>query len=113
MNKKILFLGLLAVVLVIPLVSNAADIKSIITSIKTGLTGVGGGLATIGFVVAGITYIMATTNPSLVSTAKAALVAAVTGIVIILLSGVACSFIDTLTGAGGDCGFIGTIINLV
>jgi hypothetical protein len=109
MNKKILFLILFLVVLALPAVSSAADIKSIITAIKTGLTGLGGGLATIGFIVAGITYIASTANPSLMATAKTALVAAVIGIVIVLLAGTACGFINTLTGAGGDCGFINSV----
>ncbi len=78
-------------------------IQNIVNSIAKGLTGLGGGLATIGFIVAGITYIASTANPSLMATAKTALVAAVIGIVIVLLSSTACSFINTLTGAGGQC----------
>jgi hypothetical protein len=82
---------------------SGGGIQNIVGAVARGLTGLGGGLATIGFIVAGITYIASTANPSLMATAKTALVAAVIGIVIILLASTACSFINTLTGAGGQC----------
>ena len=105
MNKKILFLILLAGLLILPVVSYADGdtIGGILGTISKSLGGLGGALATIGFVVAGIIYISATTNPSHVQLAKGALIAAVIGIVIILLAGSACVFIQTFTGAGGSC----------
>ena len=83
--------------------AGGGSIGNIVGSVAKGLTGLGGGLATIGFIVAGILFIASTANPSLMSTAKGALVAAVIGIVIILLANGACQFINTLTGAGGQC----------
>lgn len=106
MNKKtvILFsvLILFLTVLTLPTIVQAqgASIKTIVQKISESLSGLGVALATIGFVVAGITYIMATTNPSLTSVAKGALVAAVIGITIILLAANACQFVQTFTGAG-------------
>lgn len=100
--KKIIFsILLLSIVVLVPTVCSAEDsIRGIVDTIKDSLTGLGVSLATIGFVVAGITYIMATTNPSLANVAKGALVAAVIGITIILLSANACQFVQTFTGAG-------------
>jgi type IV secretory pathway VirB2 component (pilin) len=100
-NKKVLVLILLTTVLFLPFIANAAsDIKTIVNQIAQSLSGLGAALATIGFVVAGILFIASTTNPSMMSMAKGALIAAVIGIVIILLAANACQFVQTFTGAG-------------
>ena len=109
MNKKEIFsfllLSLVAVALVSPMVASAdgATVGGIISSIKASLTGLGGSLATIAFIVAGIMYLTGSGNPSRMTVAKGALVAAVIGIVIVLLAGNACEFVNTFTGAGGSC----------
>ena len=111
MNKKTLFLILILGVLILPVISyaqgasggGATTIKDILTTIATNLGGLGTALATIGFIVAGITYVASTTNPSLMSVAKVALIAAVVGVVIILLAVGACPFIKSFTGAPGTC----------
>lgn len=103
MNKKIIFLILFMVVLTLPFISSAAgggtsQIKDIVSNVKDSLVGLGAGLATIGFIVSGILFISSTANPSLMTHAKSALIAAAIGIVIILLADGACLFIQEFTG---------------
>ena len=99
MNKKqLLFLFALPVLLALPAVSKAATFASAINKVASNLMAAGAGLATIGFVVAGIMYLFSTMNPSLMTAAKAALMAAVIGIVLILLSAGAGAFVKNLFG---------------
>jgi len=97
MNKKIIFLILLLAILLLPVTSFGAvnSVKDLITNAKTSLTGIGGALATIAFIVAGIMFLTATGNPSNMETGKKALIAAIIGIVIILLSATAETFVKT------------------
>jgi len=99
MNKKILFLILLLIVLAPTIgVAEALGLDQVVKNAANSLKGIGGGLATIGFIVAGIMYISATGNPSKMETAKLALVAAVIGIVIILLADTAAEFVAKIFG---------------
>lgn len=99
MNKKILgsvllsFGVLLVIALALPLSAEAQSIQSLIDNFAKSLSGVGISLAVIGFVVAGIMFITSTANPSNMSVAKGALVAAVIGVVILILSGGAYDFV--------------------
>jgi FtsH-binding integral membrane protein len=103
MNKKILYL-LLITILTVPSFSYAKELKELINGLKNSLIGLGASLATIAFIVAGISFLTATVNPERMKLAKGALVAAVIGIIIILLANNACQFIDTLFGGGvGSC----------
>lgn len=106
MNKKILFLILLLAVLSLPLISQAITLLSMVEKLSGSLQGLGAGLATIGFIIAGITYIASTANPSMMSVAKTALVAAVIGIVIVLLAPTAADFIGSMFGVGGGGGAV-------
>jgi uncharacterized membrane protein YhhN len=99
MNKKtLLLLALFSVIIItVPFITNAASsIRAVISGLADGLGGLGGAMATIGFIVAGIIYITATTDPKLASLAKAALVSAVIGVVILLLATNAENFIKNL-----------------
>lgn len=99
MNKKILFLILLVVLaFTIPLISEAKDLAGIIGSLSTNLLGLGLALSTIAFMVAGITWLAAGANPGMMSVAKGSLVAAVVGIVIMLLAKSAGQFVSQLFG---------------
>jgi len=96
-NKKILLsLILLGVILVPSLCSAGSDIGTMVTNLAKNLGALGAGLSTISFIVAGIMFLSATGNPSRLTIAKGALIAAVTGIVIISLAGVAQTFVKAL-----------------
>ena len=92
MDKKILFLVLLGVVL-IPAFCSAADLTTIITNAASSLTALILPLSTISFMIAGIMYLSATGNPGRLAIAKGALIAAVVGIVIIVLASGAQDFV--------------------
>lgn len=100
MNKKILFLIFLAVIFILPVTSFAAvsTIQDLVNNAVISLSGIGAGLATISFVVAGIMYLSATGNPARMGTAKIALMAAIIGIVIIVLAATAQVFVKTFFG---------------
>jgi hypothetical protein len=103
MNKKILNLFVFAGVLLLaaialPHVASATSLGTIIDTVATQLGMMAGGLAIIGFMIAGILFIAATGNPSLMSAAKAALIAAIIGTVVVVLSTGATGFVHTLTG---------------
>ena len=103
-NKKILFLILQISILALPIAVQAqTTLSSIVTGARTSLVGLGAGLATISFIVAGIMFLTATGNPSRMAIAKGSLIAAIIGIVIIVLAGGAESFVRTFFGitAGG------------
>jgi len=97
MNKKILLLILVLCVLTIPTVSHGeTTIKTMVDNLAGNLKDLGGSLAIIGFVVAGIMYISSTANPQMMATAKSALVAAVIGVVILILATTAKDFVNGL-----------------
>lgn len=96
MNKKLLFLILLAVVLVPTFAYAQNTINDIVKSASHELSLLGGGLATIAFIVAGIMFLTATGNPSRMTIAKGALVAGVIGIIIIVLADNAEEFIKNI-----------------
>ncbi|OGZ85047.1 MAG: hypothetical protein A2401_02990 [Candidatus Staskawiczbacteria bacterium RIFOXYC1_FULL_38_18] len=105
MNKKILFLVLLGVILVptscFAVISN--DLPTLIDNLAQQLGLMAGSLSIIAFIVAGIMFLTATGNPSRMTIAKGALIAAVIGIIILALSGTAKDFVENLfntTGAG-------------
>jgi uncharacterized membrane protein YhhN len=86
----------LGVVLTLPIVSHAATLSDMVNNLAKNLQALGGGLAIIGFVVAGIMYITATANPGNMSVAKGSLVAAIVGVVILILAPVAQEFVNGL-----------------
>ena len=97
MNKKILFLILLGVILfpsfcfAIP-----GDLKTIVNNFAKNLGEITAGASIIAFIVAGIMFLTATGNPSRMTIAKGALIAAVIGIVILALSGTASKFVGDM-----------------
>jgi len=99
MNKKTLFLILFSVLLVLPSVSLAAKtLLDIVNELANQLKLLSAGLATIAFVVSGIMFLTATGNPSRMTIAKGSLVAAIIGIVLVVLAGGAEFFVKNLTG---------------
>jgi len=87
----------LLVVVAFPIIAHAqTSIKEMVDNLAGNLKGLGESLAIIGFVVAGIMYIASTANPSMMSTAKTALVAAVIGVVILILATSAKGFVEGL-----------------
>jgi len=106
MNKKalgsfLLLLGVL-VVLTLPLVAAAGgdNLSTIVDTLKTKLEELSGGLSAIAFIVAGVMFLSASANPSHMQIAKGALIAAIVGIVIIILANSACYFVKDLFGVG-------------
>ena len=95
-NKKLLFLIFLAIVLLPSLAYAQNTLLDIVTSVKGQLTALGSGLATIAFIIAGIMYLSATANPERMKIAKGALIAAVVGIVIIVLANGAEGFVKSI-----------------
>ena len=106
MNKKTIYSLLLIAVLVliltpqvVVLAADAAasgipqDLKTIIGNFAKNLGTMSAGLSIIAFIVAGIMFLTATGNPSRMTIAKGALIAAVIGIVILALSTTADTFV--------------------
>lgn len=97
MNKKTLIL-ILSGSLILPSLTHATTLLTIVDNAKDSLVLLGSGLATIAFIVAGIMYLMGAGNPTRMATAKTSLIAAVIGIVIILLATGAQAFVSAFFG---------------
>jgi FtsH-binding integral membrane protein len=97
-NKKILFLILLAVVLVPTVTFAQQDLQTIVDTAASSLVALAAGLATISFIVSGIMFLTATGNPGRMGIAKTALIAAVIGIIVIVLAEGAKTFVSTFFG---------------
>jgi len=69
------------------------DLKTIVGNFAKNLGTMSAGLSIIAFIVAGIMFLTATGNPSRMTIAKGALIAAVVGIVILALSTTADKFV--------------------
>jgi hypothetical protein len=98
MNKKILSLVVLTAVLALPLLAQAKSVADLINTAAGSLTAASAGLAIIAFMVAGIMFLSASGNPSRLAIAKGSLIAAVTGIVIVVLAATAQTFVKTFFG---------------
>ena len=96
MNKKLLFL-ILAIIFLSPLAASA-DVPEMITNIELAFITIGSSIVVIGWIIAGILYLTSTGNPEKVKIAKTALVAAVIGTAIIVLSLIAEPTISELLG---------------
>ena len=99
MNKKVL-LSILLGILIVPSVAlgAATTIKEIVDNAKTSLVPIVASLSVIAFIIAGVMFLSATGNPSRMTVAKGALIAAVLGIVILALAGSADTFVKTFFG---------------
>jgi len=108
MNKKTIYSLLLIAALILVLTPQVVvlalgdpgagagmpqDLQSIVGNFADNLGLMSGGLSIIAFIVAGIMFLTATGNPSRMTIAKGALIAAVIGIVILALSGTADTFV--------------------
>ncbi len=110
MNKKILFLILLAV-LFLPLISYAVNAPDeMAEGVKDLVVTIGASIVVIGWVVAGILYLTAGGAPEKTGTAKKAMIAAVIGTVLVVVATLGYDAIKGLLdpiiggGAGGAGG---------
>jgi len=87
MNKKIIFLTLLAVVLFLPMVTTATqDPEKMVEAVKDLAVTIGTAIVVIGWVIAGILYLTAAGAPEKIGTAKKALIACIVGTILIILA---------------------------
>jgi hypothetical protein len=98
MNKKILFLILLAVILIFPNITLGAEVPELIAKVKDALIIIGGSIVIIGWIIAGILYLTSAGSPEKTGTAKKALVAAVIGTVLLIIATSIEAAIKTLLG---------------
>lgn len=93
-NKKLLFLSLLAVILISPsFVFAQVTAVSIITNIATVLNNVILVAIIIAWLITGLLFLMAVGNPNLIGTGKKAAIASIIGTIIYVLSSVALQII--------------------
>ena len=98
MNKKIFGTTLFVIALVLPFTALAASLASIVNTFAGQLAALSGSLAVIGFIIAGIMYIASAANPSHMAVAKQALIAAIIGTAICIISASATSFVGGMFG---------------
>ena len=99
MNKKTLSLVSSLILLGLPITALADQtLPGVVNYLAGQLALTSGGLAIIGFIVAGIMYITSAANPSNMSVAKQALIAAIIGTAICIISATATSFVKGLLG---------------
>ena len=104
-NKKILFLvSLLFIALLIPLakVNAAGEFCTALKSIRDITWKVGGSIIIIGWVVAGILWLTSGGSPEKTGIAKKAMIAAITGTILVLLSATAATIIKDALGTGSS-----------
>ena len=85
MNKKILFLLLLAV-LALPLSVSAQDIPSIIDAAVIGTLYIAGGVVVILWIITGLLFLVAQGAPEKLNSAKKALIASVAGTLLVIVA---------------------------
>ncbi len=94
MNKKILFLILLAVVAILPLVTSAQPtIGSMADAIRDELVAVGWACVVIGWVITAILFLISPADPSKLGAAKVALLASIAGTIVMILAPNAIAFV--------------------
>ncbi|MDO8486454.1 MAG: TrbC/VirB2 family protein [Candidatus Staskawiczbacteria bacterium] len=89
MNKKILFLILLAGVFIFPLQAMGAvpaTLTTVLENIRDVIKAIGTAMIVVGFVVAGIMYLISGGSSEKMGTAKKAAIAALIGAVIVILA---------------------------
>lgn len=105
MNKKIVFLILLAMVLTLPLMAHADDKAcQMIKTFKDTAIKIGASIVVIGWVITGILYLTAAGAPEKTGTAKKALIACIIGTIVIILAPTAYDFVNSALNAGGAAG---------
>ena len=108
MNKKTLFLSLLAVTFLTPTLTFAADSSDfckMVSKLSAVTLTVGGSIVAIGWVIAGILYLTAA-GGSRMETAKKAMIASIIGTVLVILASSAVPLIKSAigdVGGGGAC----------
>lgn len=105
MNKKILYLVLLDIVLILPFTANGATACGMINNIQKAMVQIGITIVVIGWVIAGLLWLLSGGSPDKTGTAKKATIAAIIGTAIIALSTLAYDVILDLLGfTGGETG---------
>lgn len=114
-NKKLLFLILSIELLILPFSTyaqpEASKLCDMIETIEWVVWWIGGSIVIIGWVIAGILYLTAGGGPRM-ETAKKALIAAVIGTILVVLSSTAADIVQDTIGTGeyktcGDRGSYG------
>jgi hypothetical protein len=103
MNKKVLFLILIAMLL-LPVAALAAptDLGSAVNTLKTLAITISASVVIIGWVIAGVLYLTAAGSPEKIGVAKKALIAAIIGTIVVILAPTAFNVVDSaLSGGGG------------
>lgn len=95
MKKKLLIIILLTGALVLPSIALAQGdpIGNFAKNILSALVIVGGAAVTIGWIIAGVLYLTSAGSPEKMGTAKKAIVAAVIGTILVIISAGADTFI--------------------
>ena len=102
-NKKILFLVLVIGVLILPFISSAqgsGELCSMIGRVENTVWKIGGSIIVIGWVIAGILYLTAAGNPEKTGIAKKAMIAAIIGTILVVLSATAPAIVIDALGKG-------------
>ena len=102
MNKKIVFLISLLTIFVVPIVIRA-DVLGTTASLQQAFEVIGGTLVVIGWLIAGILYLTAAGSPERTGLAKKALIAAIVGTILVIISSQSCTFIKELFKLDGTC----------
>ena len=93
MNKKTLFLILLGF-LILPASVFAQGVPPIVTKIEAMFVSIGASIVIIGWIIAGILYLTSMGSPEKTGTAKKAMIAAVIGTALVILSASAKTMIE-------------------
>ncbi len=103
MNKKILFLILFVVILVLPAVAYGveSDLCVFMGNVKDLILNIGGTIVVIGWVIAGILWLTSGGSPTRTETAKKAVIAAVVGTILVVISASAYPLIKGALGSSG------------
>jgi hypothetical protein len=119
MNKKILFIFILAVIIILPVVafasfsdteSDTVTVETIIVAAEQTTLYIASGIVVILWVVTGILFLSGSGDPSKLVAARKALMAAVAGTVLVIVAASAISIIGSAFGldsllAPADTGF--------
>jgi uncharacterized membrane protein (DUF485 family) len=99
MNKKTLFLILLSGVLVFPCIAGAQTIGGMVTNVVNNVVWpLAIGLVVILWIVTGLLFLLAQGDPGKLTNAKGALVAALIGTIIVVISSVAINVVRNALG---------------
>ena len=100
-NKKILFLILLASIALPTIVLGKTTLPGMADAVDTAITAIAGSIVFIGWCIAGILWLTAAGSPEKIGTAKKATVACVVGTILVILAGASSDIMDVIKNAFG------------